>query len=202
MASGHATASPPSFYCYKCDQHIVPIANSRCPNCNDGFIEEVPAVQHVPGRPRHMGRTFLNQFENSGPPPATENRINTIPTVKITAEQARDNLQCAICMDEFKQGEEAKRLNCTHHFHEPCISRWLRLHGTCPTCRVTLDGQNTSNHEYFQQQPQYSPTNNSSNQNNRRGNGGGAAGGGNSSSNGPSFPGSQGGYNHNIMEFD
>ncbi|CAF1074892.1 unnamed protein product [Didymodactylos carnosus] len=55
MASGHATASLPSFYCYKCDQHIVPIVNSKCPNCNEGFIEEVAAVQQVPGRPRqHM----------------------------------------------------------------------------------------------------------------------------------------------------
>ncbi len=27
--------------------------------------------------------------ENSGPAPAPENRINSIPTVKITAEQAR-----------------------------------------------------------------------------------------------------------------
>lgn len=27
--------------------------------------------------------------ENSGPAPATENRINTIPTVRVTTEQAR-----------------------------------------------------------------------------------------------------------------
>ncbi len=27
--------------------------------------------------------------ENSGPAPATENRINSIPTVKVTGEQAR-----------------------------------------------------------------------------------------------------------------
>ncbi|CAF1547670.1 unnamed protein product, partial [Didymodactylos carnosus] len=70
---------------------------------------------------------FLNQLENSGPAPAPENRIHAIPTVKITAEQARDNLQCAICMDEFRQDDEAKRLNCNHYFHEQCISRWLRL---------------------------------------------------------------------------
>ncbi len=83
--------------------------------------------------------------ENSGPAPAPENRINSIPTVKITAEQARmwfnisssyektqrlilgDNLQCAICMDDFKENDGAKRLPCSHHFHEDCISRWLRL---------------------------------------------------------------------------
>jgi hypothetical protein len=81
--------------------------------------------------------------ENSGPAPATENRIHSIPSVRITAEQARmfiyltkilsnkenlgDNLQCAICMDDFKENDDAKRLPCSHHFHEDCISRWLRL---------------------------------------------------------------------------
>lgn len=77
-----------------------------------------------------------------------------------------DNLQCAICMDDFKENDSARRLPCSHHFHDECISRWLRLvkeefswrwniclcvlqHGTCPTCRVTLDGDHSSRHEYF-----------------------------------------------------
>jgi len=135
-----------------------------------GSNQNLP-FQIIPGHPGGAGfslnpanlDTFLTQFltqlENTGPAPAPENRINSIPTVKITAEQARDMLQCAICMDEFKEDEETKRLPCSHHFHQDCISRWLRLHGTCPTCRVTLDGENTSNREYtpspsqFQQQP-------------------------------------------------
>jgi len=117
---------------------------------------------------------FLNQMgENGGPAPASESRINAIPTVKITAAQARDSLQCAICMDDFKANDEAKRLPCSHHFHEACILRWLRMHGTCPTCRVTLDGDNTSNREYYNMYPnqeQSSSLNN--NNNNRRNNGG------------------------------
>jgi len=119
---------------------------------------------------------FLNQMgENSGPAPASENRINSIPTVKVTYEQARDSLQCAICMDDFKENDEAKRLPCSHHFHEECISRWLRLHGTCPTCRVTLDGDNTSNREYYNlysNQEQSSPWNNNNNRRNDGGNNG------------------------------
>ncbi|UJR16536.1 hypothetical protein I4U23_003436 [Adineta vaga] len=112
---------------------------------------------------------FLNQMgENSGPAPAPENRINSIPTVKVTGEQARDNLQCAICMDDFKENDEAKRLPCSHHFHEECISRWLRLHGTCPTCRVTLDGDNTANREYFNLQPNQQQSSSNNNNNNRR----------------------------------
>ncbi|CAF3328368.1 unnamed protein product [Rotaria socialis] len=115
---------------------------------------------------------FLNQMgEHSGPAPAPETRINAVPTIKVTAEQANDNLQCAICMDDFKENDEAKRLPCSHHFHEECISRWLRLHGTCPTCRVTLDGDNTTNREYFNLQSNQQQTSSSSSNNNRRNNG-------------------------------
>ncbi|CAF0986316.1 unnamed protein product [Adineta ricciae] len=129
---------------------------------------------------------FLNQMgENSGPPPATQNRIDSIPTVKVTGEQARDNLQCAICMDDFKENDEAKRLPCSHHFHEDCISRWLRLHGTCPTCRVTLDGDNTTNREYFNLQP---TNNNNNNNNNNRRNDGDSTGGSSSAASGGIHP--------------
>ena len=42
-----------------------------------------------------------------------------------------DNLQCAICMEDFKENDDAKRLPCSHHFHEECILRWLRLVSSC-----------------------------------------------------------------------
>jgi len=283
-----ATARP-NFFCHKCRQHIGHVSDFECPNCRDGFIEEVPAQQqhqHQSSRSRighlrgggtgfqvhgtmPMGHTtivfrgqgpndgmdqhhgngvvdlgtffqtvlaqltggltggsqqipffmhnggaagfldpanldafltqLLNQTENGGPAPAPENRINSIPTVKVTTEQARDNLQCAICMDDFKEGDQAKRLPCSHHFHEECISRWLRLHGTCPTCRVTLDGDNTTNREYFnvqpnQQQEQTRTSQQSSSSNNRRNETG--TGGGPASSGG----GSGGGFS--LFDFD
>jgi protein-arginine kinase activator protein McsA len=117
---------------------------------------------------------FLNQMgENSGPAPASESHINSIPTVKVTVAQAREGLQCAICMEEFKEHESVKRLPCSHHFHEGCISRWLRMHGTCPTCRVTLDGDNTSNREYYNVYPNRDQSSSSNNNNRRRRNNGG-----------------------------
>ena len=44
-------------------------------------------------------------------------------------------LQCAVCWDDFKLGEEVRQLKCEHIFHEPCIVPWLELHNTCPVCR-------------------------------------------------------------------
>jgi E3 ubiquitin-protein ligase RNF115/126 len=79
-------------------------------------------------------------------------------------------------MEDFKLGEEAKKLPCKHYFHEPCILEWLKLvifilsiknfyflliilshcfckHGTCPVCRKNLNGEDTSQREYISRPP-------------------------------------------------
>ena len=63
-------------------------------------------------------------------------------------------------MEDFKLGDEAKKLPCRHLFHEPCISEWLKLHGTCPVCRKNLNGEDTSQREYI------TPANNANDANN------------------------------------
>lgn len=91
---------------------------------------------------------LLNQLENSGPPPASENQLHNLPEITIGQEEVEKNMQCSICMDDFALNDKAKRLPCKHLFHEPCIVEWLKLHGTCPVCRKNLVGEDTSQHEY------------------------------------------------------
>lgn len=154
---------------------------------NSGIGAGFPWIMHNAGLGQNIDANnldafltqFLNQMgENSGPAPAPENRINSIPTVKVTADQARDNLQCAICMDDFKENDDAKRLPCSHHFHEECIKRWLRLHGTCPTCRVPLDGENTTNQDFFNRNTTQQSSNDNNRRNDRGNNGSSASNGG------------------------
>ncbi|KAH7960284.1 hypothetical protein HPB49_018518 [Dermacentor silvarum] len=83
--------------------------------------------------------SLLNQLDGTGPPPLAKDKIEQIPTVKIVQEQVDKLLQCTVCMEEFKTGEQVKRLPCQHHFHPDCIVPWLELHGTCPICRKLLN---------------------------------------------------------------
>lgn len=96
---------------------------------------------------------LLNQLENTGPPPATEQQLDNLPTIKITEDDVRKNLECAICMEDFNLNDEVKKLPCKHCFHEPCIKEWLKLHGTCPVCRKNLNGEDTSQQEYVSPLP-------------------------------------------------
>ncbi|CAL8324156.1 unnamed protein product [Arctogadus glacialis] len=87
---------------------------------------------------------LLNQFENTGPPPADRERIKCLPTVRVTAEHVGAGLECPVCKEDYSVGENVRQLPCNHLFHNDCIIPWLEQHDTCPVCRKSLSGQNTA----------------------------------------------------------
>ena len=42
---------------------------------------------------------------------------------------------CAICLDELKEGVNVRTLSCNHVFHVDCIDPWLMEHHNCPLCK-------------------------------------------------------------------
>lgn len=50
-----------------------------------------------------------------------------------------DELQCAVCLAEFEDGEAVKELpGCKHWFHADCVDEWLTIRDTCPICRTSM----------------------------------------------------------------
>lgn len=44
--------------------------------------------------------------------------------------------ECAVCLSEFEEDEEIRKLKCKHIFHKDCLDRWLQhCSATCPLCR-------------------------------------------------------------------
>ncbi|KAM9789138.1 E3 ubiquitin-protein ligase RNF126-B-like [Neosynchiropus ocellatus] len=86
---------------------------------------------------------LLNLIGNVGPPPADRDRIDTIPTVTIT-EEHMGGLECPVCKEDYNIGENVRQLPCNHLFHNDCIVRWLEQHDSCPVCRESLSGQDTT----------------------------------------------------------
>ena len=98
-----------------------------------------------------LGRDFLNNLINE------INEINmpehAFEDVKITLSEddfnkfkytnisnrnisKYKNLQCNICMEEYKNKDTVLTLKCNHIYHKDCIKNWLcNEKTTCPMCR-------------------------------------------------------------------
>jgi len=78
--------------------------------------------------------------------PASMALISKLPTLKFSSssdESGRVSATlCAICLDDFREGEELKRLPCSpieHLFHCGCIDQWLACSKKCPLCAHPVD---------------------------------------------------------------
>ncbi|KAI1301179.1 E3 ubiquitin-protein ligase [Halotydeus destructor] len=85
---------------------------------------------------------LLNQLDSTGPSPMTDQEIEKLVTINITKDDVENNLQCTVCMEDYKLDENVKKLSCGHVFHPECIVPWLKRHATCPVCRLNLNSNN------------------------------------------------------------
>lgn len=84
---------------------------------------------------QHLSENDPNRY---GTPPAMKEAVEALPCTRIEVA-----LICAVCLDDFEIGTEAKELPCRHKFHGGCILPWLELHSTCPVCRYQLPAEET-----------------------------------------------------------
>lgn len=51
---------------------------------------------------------------------------------------------CAICLEEFANGQDLRIISCFHEFHKECVDPWLLQHRTCPLCMYNIiEGSST-----------------------------------------------------------
>ena len=61
----------------------------------------------------------------------------------INTDKTRDNM-CAICINDYEEGDEIISFDCSHDYHLKCISPWLKenIHinqaPKCPLCKEVL----------------------------------------------------------------
>lgn len=55
---------------------------------------------------------------------------------KLEKEEKKEIVQCAICQENLKEGDNIEQLSCGHKFHDYCVGLWLGgKKNTCPMCR-------------------------------------------------------------------
>jgi hypothetical protein len=70
-----------------------------------------------------------------GAVPASDDEIARLE--KAAVGDTRET-ECAVCMERFGEGDEIRKMPCSHVFHQTCIFKWLRVSRLCPHCRFAM----------------------------------------------------------------
>ena len=74
---------------------------------------------------------------------ASQETIDRLPLTKLdqkTIDQLEGNQSmCNICLEEFKENDEMRKLGCSHAFHKECIDRWVSQVSSCPICKKQVE---------------------------------------------------------------
>lgn len=56
-------------------------------------------------------------------------------TAEMSRQKSAGDMECSICFGPYSEGEEIRKLHCTHNFHQRCVDVWLLGHrNRCPLC--------------------------------------------------------------------
>ena len=65
--------------------------------------------------------------------------LSSFPNVQVKQESDDEGDKCTICLSEFEDSEDVRRLPCMHLFHTACVDQWLSSNKRCPICRVDIE---------------------------------------------------------------
>lgn len=63
------------------------------------------------------------------------------PRKRPPGDHDEDVEKCTICLSEFENNDDVRRLPCMHLFHIDCVDQWLSTNKRCPICRVDIETQ-------------------------------------------------------------
>lgn len=93
---------------------------------------------------------LMNESSHAGAPPASETILQSLIKQTITETTDLSTLgECCISQETFEIGDVVVCLPCGHNYKEDPIIHWLKMHNTCPVCRIEVNSSMSSKSETF-----------------------------------------------------
>ena len=67
-------------------------------------------------------------------------KLDNIDVKEIDEELCKslEDLECSVCLKNFKIKETICITKCNHTYHKECIDTWLEIKDICPNCRADI----------------------------------------------------------------
>ena len=102
------------------DQETI---NNLCPDVDNMTYEELLALEEKIGNVKN-GLNEKEQFN--------------LPVVVYSKKWFKNQDNCIICLNDFKEKEKVMKLGCDHIFHVDCMKDWLENNKKCPLCKKDI----------------------------------------------------------------
>ena len=126
-------------------------------NMNDPFDMMFSSSGNRRGHRMNIPFSSINNFGSMNPfiqqilqnlgrheHPTDQQILDELPETRIDDVSKLDpeKRNCVICLEDFKNGDNATVLPCIHIFHTECVKNWLKTQNCCPICKFKLTGEN------------------------------------------------------------
>ena len=102
------------------DQETI---NNLCPDVDNMTYEELLALEEKMG---NVKKGFSDKEKYN------------LPVVVYSKKWFKNQDNCIICLNDFKEKEKVMKLGCDHIFHVDCLNDWLENNKQCPLCKKDI----------------------------------------------------------------
>jgi hypothetical protein len=90
---------------------------------------------------RSIMRLMEPDHQSNFAPPASHLALEKLQKKNLDRKMVADStkMECTICLNEVRLGDEVTVLPCQHWFQGECVGAWLKQHNTCPLCRAPIE---------------------------------------------------------------
>ena len=129
-------SNPSIGLCKQCGLFGPLYGDELCELCYNDSIDQLNSPHHSDDDSLcEVDEDDYETLENEVKESSESQRITSIAERSMKYSFKGEPVDCSICYEKLKHGDEVITLPCAHSFHFTCAVSWIKEHDNCPLCR-------------------------------------------------------------------